>query len=172
MFSQFGRFVASCLFSRPGGDLPATAFPFRGITSSTPQGCRDKYFLGRAQDVVEYCVMTSASLRFFLLNAVLLITLSRIDVQISLGDLDPQRETRTQNMPRHHFRPLPPSSDLSLLSRSTLFEGCLTFTGRSSVISRKRQLRVELLFVWLRRKQVRLQNAHHGRQQRAYDGRD
>ena len=70
-------------------------------------------------------------------------------------------------MPRHHFRPLPPSSDLSLLSRPTLFEGCLTFTGRSSVISRKRQLRVELVG-----KQVRLQNAHYGRQQGAYDGRD
>ena len=54
------------------------------------------------------------------------------------GDHDPLGETRTQNVPRHHFSPSHPPLDLSLLSRPSLKVCWLAFTGRGgcSVIER------------------------------------
>ena len=60
------------------------------------------------------------------------------------GDHDPLGETRTQNVPRHHFLPLPPSS-WSVPAFQTLPQSLLARVHRQRGLShRKRRLRVKL----------------------------
>ena len=80
----------------------------------------------------------------------------------SKGDHDPLGETRTPNVPRHHFPPL----HLSLLSRPSLSR-----SRAEGAQSEKEATECETLS-YLLLLQFRPKNAHHGGQPGADDGRD
>ena len=109
--------VRWCLFSHPGGDQAATAFPFGELRHAQRQGCvctnlYISYPWAKCWQQ-KYLSILQFSAEHHPANCSFKDRCAK-----SVYDHDPPGETRTPNLPRHHFRPLP--LDLPLLSSPSL----------------------------------------------------